>query len=61
MMYVVIFLAIATLGALVAGVVLMARGGEIENERRQNKFMVYRIWFQAAAIAVLALSLYIAK
>jgi thiamine transporter ThiT len=43
----------ATLGALVWGLVAMARGGEF-NSRWSNKMMRYRVLFQAIALAFFA-------
>lgn len=45
---------VATLGALLFGVVTMARGGE-GSAQRSNKFMRYRVILQAAAIGLFAL------
>ncbi len=45
---------VATLGALLFGVVTMARGGEGAGQR-SNKFMRYRVILQAAAIGLFAL------
>ncbi len=44
---------VATVGALVAGVVAMARGGSV-NDRWGNKLMRLRIVAQGAAVALLA-------
>ncbi len=44
---------VATVGALVAGVVAMARGGSF-NDRWGNKLMRLRIVAQGAAVALLA-------
>ena len=44
---------VATVGALVAGVVAMARGGSF-NARWGNKLMRLRIVVQGAAVALLA-------
>ena len=44
----------ATHGALVWGLIAMARGGEF-NAQWSNKMMRYRVLFQAIAIGVLAL------
>ena len=41
---------------LVGGILLMARGGEV-NRKYGNKMMVLRVAFQAAALAVMALLL----
>ena len=46
----------ATLGALVWGLIAMARGGEF-NAQWSNKIMRYRVLFQAIAIGVFALLL----
>jgi thiamine transporter ThiT len=46
----------ATLGALVWGLIAMARGGEF-NAQWSNKMMRYRVLFQAIAIGVFALLL----
>lgn len=51
---IVIILMLATLGVLVAGLVVMARGGEI-NKKWSNKLMAYRVWLQAATIFALVL------
>ncbi|MBL8692183.1 MAG: twin transmembrane helix small protein [Rhodospirillaceae bacterium] len=45
---------VATLGALLFGVVTMARGGE-GSAQRSNKFMRYRVLLQAVAIGLFAL------
>ena len=50
----------ATLGALVWGLIAMARGGEF-NAKWSNKMMRYRVMFQAIAIAVFALLLSLTK
>lgn len=41
---------------LIVGILLMARGGEA-NRKYSNKFMVMRVGFQAAALAVMAILL----
>lgn len=41
---------------LVGGVLLMARGGEV-NRKYSNKLMVLRVAFQAAAVALVAVLL----
>jgi cytochrome bd-type quinol oxidase subunit 2 len=51
---IVIILMLATLGVLVAGLVIMARGGET-NKKWSNKLMSYRVWLQAATIFALVL------
>lgn len=45
---------VATLGALLFGLVTMARGGE-GSAQRSNKFMRYRVLLQAVAIGLFAL------
>lgn len=45
---------IATLGALLFGVVTMARGGD-GAPQRSNKFMRYRVLLQAVALGLFAL------
>lgn len=51
--FVVIGLMLATLGVLIAGIVVMARGGET-NQKYGNKMMVLRVALQAMAIALVA-------
>lgn len=52
-----LFLAMAaTVGALVWGLIAMARGGEF-NSRWSNKMMRYRVLFQAIALIFFALLL----
>jgi hypothetical protein len=46
-----IFLMLATVVVLVAGIVLMAKGGEA-NAKYGNKLMVARVAFQGAALLV---------
>ncbi|MEQ8816803.1 MAG: twin transmembrane helix small protein [Thalassobaculum sp.] len=50
----------ATVGALVWGLIAMARGGEF-NAKWSNKMMRYRVLFQAVALAVFALLLSLTK
>lgn len=49
-----ILLLIATLGILLAGLVLMGIGGKL-NEKYANRLMSLRVLFQALAIIVLVL------
>jgi len=56
----VIVLCIFTLLVLVAGVVVMVKGGKV-NKEYSNKLMQARIWFQAITIAVLAVIIYASK
>jgi hypothetical protein len=56
----VVVLCIFTLLVLVAGVVVMVKGGKI-NKEYSNKLMQARIYFQAITIAVLALIIYASK
>jgi ABC-type dipeptide/oligopeptide/nickel transport system permease subunit len=56
-----LFLAMAaTVGALVWGIVAMARGGDF-NAKWSNKMMRYRVIFQAIALLVFALLLSLTK
>ena len=58
---VLLFLAMAaTVGALVWGLIAMARGGEF-NAKWSNKMMRYRVLFQAIALAVFAVLLSLTK
>lgn len=50
----------ATVGALVWGLIAMARGGEF-NAKWSNKMMRYRVLFQAIALAVFAILLSLTK
>jgi len=50
----------ATVGALVWGLIAMARGGEF-NAKWSNKMMRYRVLFQAIALAVFAVLLSLTK
>ncbi|NQW09368.1 MAG: twin transmembrane helix small protein [Alphaproteobacteria bacterium] len=50
----------ATVGALVWGLIAMARGGEF-NAKWSNKMMQYRVLLQAAALLVFALLLSLTK
>ena len=52
----VIALMMATVGVLVAGVVVMARGGEV-NRKYGNKMMVARVTLQAVTLGVVLLLL----
>lgn len=49
-----LFLMMATAGVLVAGIVVMAKGGEA-NRQYGNKLMTARVWLQALCLIVLAL------
>jgi hypothetical protein len=51
---IVIVLMLATLGVLVTGLVVMARGGEA-NKKWSVKLMSWRVYLQAATIAALVL------
>ena len=58
---VLLFLAMAaTVGALVWGLIAMARGGEF-NAKWSNKMMRYRVLFQVIALAVFAVLLSLTK
>jgi len=54
-----ILMMIATLGVLVWGVVGMVRGGN--DPRRSNALMRYRVLFQAGAVLVFGLLLWLLK
>lgn len=53
-------LMVATLGVLIGGIVLMARGGEV-NQKYGNKLMVARVTLQGLAIVLVALLLMMKK
>ena len=53
---IVIILMLATLGVLIAGLVVMVRGGET-NKKWANKLMSYRVLLQAATVFALILLL----
>ena len=57
---VLIGLMLATVGVLVAGITLMARGGE-NNRKYGNKLMVARVALQGAALLVVVLLLLMKK
>lgn len=50
----------ATVGALVWGLIGMARGGEF-NARWSNKMMRYRVLFQAIALAIFGILVMLSK
>jgi len=50
--FIVIVLMLATLGVLIAGLVVMARGGAV-NKKWSNKLMTYRVFLQAATVLAL--------
>lgn len=54
--WLVIGLMMATVGVLVAGVIVMARGGET-NRKYGNKMMVWRVGLQGLTLAVVVLLL----
>lgn len=54
-----VLMMIATLGVLVWGVVGMVRGGN--DPRRSNALMRYRVLFQAGAVLVFGLLLWLLK
>ena len=56
---IVLILMIATVVALVAGLVLMAVGGK-ENKKHSNKLMVARVGLQAMALLMLLLMFFFA-
>jgi len=51
---------LATLGVLVVGVLAMAKGGEF-NRKHANHLMRWRIAFQASALLLLAITLWLAQ
>ena len=53
--WLIVIAAAATLAVLVAGIVAMLRQGEF-NARRSNRLMRYRVLFQFAAIALIAIA-----
>ena len=50
----------ATVGAMVWGLIGMARGGEF-NARWSNKMMRYRVLFQAIALAIFGILVLLSK
>ena len=56
----IVLAALATAGALGAGVVSMVRGGEYD-EKHSNQLMVARVGFQGAALVLLLVALYVAN
>lgn len=48
---------VATLSVLIAGLVVMVRGGNVD-KKWANRLMTYRIWFQAISIGLVLLILY---
>lgn len=53
----IILAALATLAALVMGVITMARGKDLTGER-SNRLMSYRVLFQAITILLVGILLY---
>jgi len=56
----VIVFMLATLAVLLAGVILMMRGGKL-NQKYSNKLMVARVALQGMALAALALGYFLYK
>ena len=56
----VIGLMMSVVGVLVAGVIIMAKGGET-NRKYGNKMMVWRVGLQALTLAVVVLLLLVKK
>ena len=56
----VVGLMMATVGVLVAGVIVMARGGEV-NRKYGNKMMVWRVGLQALTLALVVVLLLVRK
>ena len=53
----IIIFSLATLGVLIAGLIVMARGGKV-SKKYSNKLMIARVVMQAIAIGVIALLLF---
>ncbi len=51
---------LATLGVLIAGVITMMRGGEV-NRKNSNKLMSLRVWLQGATILLLGIMFMMGK
>jgi len=56
----VIFFMVATLAVLLTGVILMMKGGKL-NQKYSNKLMVARVALQGMALAALALGYFLYK
>lgn len=56
----IVLAALATVGALGAGIVSMVRGGEFD-EKHSTQLMVARVGFQGAALVLLLVALYVAN
>ena len=56
----IVLAALATAGALGAGVVSMVRGGEYDH-KHSTQLMVARVGFQGAALVLLLVALYVAN
>lgn len=56
----IVLAALATVGALGAGIVSMVRGGEYD-EKHSTQLMVARVGFQGAALVLLLVALYVAN
>ncbi|NDF12969.1 MAG: twin transmembrane helix small protein [Proteobacteria bacterium] len=54
MIYILIFFALATLGVLIAGIILMAKGGKA-NKKYSNRLMMARVLLQGCAVLLLGL------
>lgn len=54
-----IILLLAVFMVMVAGVVLMGKGGE-KNKKYANKFMMARVWFQGLALVMIAVIYFLA-
>ena len=56
----VLILMLAVVGVLIAGFVVMIRGGKV-SEKYSNKLMFARVWLQAGAIGLIVLLAFFAK
>ena len=56
----IVLAALATVGALGAGIVSMVRGGEYD-EKHSTQLMVARVGWQGAALVLLLVALYVAN
>lgn len=55
-----IFFIVLTVGVLVTGVIVMARGGSVDR-KWSNKLMQARVWFQAISIGLVLLIFYFSQ
>jgi hypothetical protein len=57
--FIILVTIIITFATLIAGLVYTARSGD--NKGKINSFMKYRVYFQAVAILILIISIYLKK